>query len=202
MFLCFSPIEKPIWYYAEWRRSASTAGPSCAAPTSRAAPTLWHTSTAGTKRGDLPATHGMDLYMTVAPHAWRSSFLYSATHTATPNSDETGVWRRVVRLCFFSLQNGIFDWCTSSVSAAAGVSHVTGAFLKTRREQKKIQPQNSLDIGLKLPENKKKKTYFCVAYFYYMTEDYKKNPWRNVGHISLQNASDCTYQWEPAVWNM
>lgn len=97
-----SLTEKPTSYYVGWRRLASIAGPSCAAPTSRAAPTPWHMSTAGVKRHDLPPICGMALYMTVALPAWKSSFLYSVTHTAAPNSDETGVTKWAVRLLFFS----------------------------------------------------------------------------------------------------
>lgn len=134
-----SLTEKPTSYYVGWRRLASIAGPSCAAPTSRAAPTPWHMSTAGVKRHDLPPICGMALYMTVALPAWKSSFLYSVTHTAAPNSDETGVTKWAVRLLFFSffLQNDITDWCTSSVHSAAVASHSTVAFCKSIEAERK-----------------------------------------------------------------
>lgn len=84
----FFPIEKPVWYFEGWRPSACIASPSSAAPIFKAAQTPWLISTAGAKRVDLPATRGTALYMTVAPHAWKSSFLCSVTLTATPNFDE------------------------------------------------------------------------------------------------------------------
>lgn len=103
IFCCLSPsIEKPTWYFAGWRRLATTVGPSCVAPTSRAAPTPWHMSTAEAKRDDLPATPGMALYTKVAPTAWKSSSPYSVTHTATPNSDEFGDEQYVFFLFFLS----------------------------------------------------------------------------------------------------
>lgn len=103
---CFFPpsTEKQIWYFAGWKKSATTADLCCAAPTSRAALTPWLMSTVcWVKRADLPSKPGTALYMKVAPPAWRSSSLYSATHTATPNSDETGVWRWAEHLFFYSL---------------------------------------------------------------------------------------------------
>ena len=119
LFSSFPPLEKPIWYCTGWRKLATTAGPSCAAPTFRVAPTPWHMSTAGAKRVDPPLTHGTALYTKAAPPAWKSSFLYSATHTATPNSDET---RRVLLSLFFffsSCKNDISDWCSQSVTLSS-----------------------------------------------------------------------------------
>lgn len=101
-FVLSSPSsEKPTSFYIGWRRLASIADLCCAAPTSRAAPTQWLTSTAGVMRAGR-VTHGTALYTKVAPPAWKSSFQYSVTHTATPNSDETGVWRRALLSFFFS----------------------------------------------------------------------------------------------------
>lgn len=105
LFFFFFPLSscptvgKPTWYCTERRRSATTAGPSCTAPTSRAAPTPWPTSTAAATRAGPLAT-GRVRYTRVAPPAWKSSFPSSATRTATPNSGETGV-RRLAMLSYF-----------------------------------------------------------------------------------------------------
>lgn len=86
-------VEKPTWYWTERRSSATTAALSCTAPTSRAAPTPWPTSTAAAKASHLAT--GKALCTKVGPPAWKSSFPSSATRTATPNSGETEVrdWR-------------------------------------------------------------------------------------------------------------
>lgn len=69
---CSGPTaEKPTWYWTERRRSATTAGPSCTAPTSRAAPTPWPTSTAAATRAGPLAT-GRALCTKVGPPAWKS----------------------------------------------------------------------------------------------------------------------------------
>lgn len=117
-------VEKPTWYWTEQRRSATTAGPSCTAPTSRAAPTPWPMSTAAATRAGPLAT-GRVLCMKVGPPAWKSSFPSSATHTATPSSGETGV-RRLATLSYF-------PWNSAPVIDVP--------------DQRACGPQNSLDIG-------------------------------------------------------
>lgn len=146
LILSYPPTERPTWYFAGWRGSASTAGPSCAAPTSRAAPTPWHTSTVGVKRVDRPVTRGTALYTTDARHAWRSSFLYSATHTATPNSDETGVQRRGTCLFFFFFPAKWHHWLMNLFGTLCNKVSLTwlvpGEAEKTNRKKKK-----SLDVN-------------------------------------------------------
>lgn len=56
-------------------------------------------STAGVMRAGPLVTRGTALYMKLAPPAWKSSFLYNVTPTATLNFDEAGVWRQA--LLFF-----------------------------------------------------------------------------------------------------
>lgn len=157
-----SLTEKPTSFYVGWRRLASIAGPSCAAPTSRAAPTPWHMSTAGVKRHDLPPICGMALYMTVALPAWKSSFLYSVTHTAAPNSDETGVTKWAVRLLFFSFFFAkLHHWlmylfstlCSRCLSLDCCILQIDWGWKK----KKTLTGLHSLDIVLKLP----KKIFLC-----------------------------------------
>lgn len=156
-----SLTEKPTSYYVGWRRLASIAGPSCAAPTSRAAPTPWHMSTAGVKRHDLPPICGMALYMTVALPAWKSSFLYSVTHTAAPNSDETGVTKWAVRLLFFSFfckMTSLIDVPLQYTLQQLPLTRLLHFANRLRlKEKKTLTGLHSLDVVLKLP----KKIFLC-----------------------------------------
>lgn len=193
-----SLTEKPTSYYVGWRRLASIAGPSCAAPTSRAAPTPWHMSTAGVKRHDLPPICGMALYMTVALPAWKSSFLYSVTHTAAPNSDETGVTKWAVRLLFFSFfckMTSLIDVPLQYTLQQLPLTRLLHFANRLRlKEKKTLTGLHSLDVVLKLP----KKIFLCgLLLLWERRLSQKKIP--ELTYFS-SDASDCTYQWETAEW--
>lgn len=194
-----SLTEKPISYYVGWRRLASIAGPSCAAPTSRAAPTPWHMSTAGVKRHDLPPICGMALYMTVALPAWKSSFLYSVTHTAAPNSDETGVTKWAVRLLFFSF------FCKMTSLIDVPLQYTLQQLPLTRL----LHFANRLRLKEKKNSHRTSFTGRCVKateknIFVWPTFIMRKKiiPEKKIPELTYfsSDASDCTYQWETAEW--
>lgn len=149
----FSPTEKPVWYFEGWRRSACTAVPSSAARISKAAQTPWHISTAGAKKVDLSATHGTALYMTAAPHAWKSSFLCNVTRTATRNFDESGSHlKQCFSFIYFFQQDDITDGLNLFSALFIKCLLWDWCILKTRRDLKR-NLKKPLDIGLKLPRS-------------------------------------------------
>lgn len=99
---------------------------------------------------------------------------------------------------FFSLQNDITDWCTSSVHSAAVASHSTVAFCKSieaKRKKKTLTGLHSLDVVLKLP----KKIFLCGLLLLWERRLSQKKKIPELTYFS-SDASDCTYQWETAEW--
>lgn len=195
-----SLTEKPTSYYVGWRRLASIAGPSCAAPTSRAAPTPWHMSTAGVKRHDLPPICGMALYMTVALPAWKSSFLYSVTHTAAPNSDETGVTKWAVRLLFFSFFFAkLHHWlmylfstlCSRCLSLDCCILQIDWGWKKRKNSHRTSFTGHCVKAT--------EKNIFVWPTFIMRKKIIPEKKIPELTYFS-SDASDCTYQWETAEW--